>query len=67
MDAEGGVQIKHHRCDINSQIYGTPLNKLRQISPKTPPVRQGNADSCRTGHLYSEIFLKFEKIKNKTI
>ena len=32
--AEGGVQIKHHRCDINSQIYGTPLNKLRQISPK---------------------------------
>ena len=51
------------RCDINSQIYGTPLNKLRQISPKTSPVRQGNVDSCRNSHIYSEFFLNLKKSK----
>lgn len=51
---------------VVGKVFRKPLPpqnvfERKQITPL------GNADSCCTGHIYSEFFLNLKKSKNKTI
>ena len=51
---------------VVGKVFRKPLPP-QNVFERKQITTLGNADSCRTGHIYSEIFLNLNNSKNKTI